>query len=135
MVVLDDYAHHPTEIAAAIAAARQRWPERRLIVLFQPHTYTRTSYLIDGFRTCFSDADLVYTVDTYAARDMSGDAMTSEQLALEIVAPEASYAGSVTESARRVAADATANDLIVTMGAGDIGEAGPIILRNLDERA
>ena len=130
VIVLDDYAHHPTEVSAAIAAAKQRWPDRRIVVLFQPHTYTRTSYLLDGFRTCFEGADLVYTVDTYAARDMSGDEMNSEQLAAEIAAP-AAYAGSIDQSAHVAAAQALPNDLIITMGAGDIDAAGPIILREL----
>ena len=131
VVVLDDYAHHPTEVSAAIAAARQRWPERRIVVLFQPHTYTRTSYLIDGFRTCFAGADVVYTVDTYAARAMTGEEMTSEQLADEIVAPKAIYAGSVENSGTLAAANAQTGDLIITMGAGDVDGAGPIILSAL----
>ena len=131
VIVLDDYAHHPTEVTAAIAAARQRWPDRRIVILFQPHTYTRTSYLIDGFRTCFAGADVVYTVDTYAARTMSGDEMTSEQLASEIVTPKAAYAGSVEQSGALAADQARAGDLIVTMGAGDIDAAGPIILSRL----
>ncbi len=131
IVVLDDYAHHPTEVASAIEAARQRWPERRLIVLFQPHTYTRTSYLIDGFRTCFSAADMVYTVDTYAARAMTGEEMTSEQLADEIATPTAVYTGSVEHSAEVAADRARAGDLIITMGAGDIDAAGPLILSRL----
>ncbi len=131
VIVLDDYAHHPTEVSAAIDAARQRWPERRIVVLFQPHTYTRTSYLLDGFRTCFSEADVVYTVDTYAARDMTGDEMTSEQLAAEITAPSARYAGSIKDSACLAAARAQSNDLIITMGAGDVDAAGPIILERL----
>ena len=131
IIVLDDYAHHPTEVSAAIAAARQRWPDRRIVVLFQPHTYTRTSYLIDGFRTCFEGADLVYTVDTYAARAMSGDEMTSEQLAEEIVVPEATYAGSVEQSGQLAADNAEKGDLIITMGAGDIDAAGPVILSRL----
>lgn len=131
IVVLDDYAHHPTEVASAIEAARQRWPDRRMVVLFQPHTYTRTSYLIDGFRTCFAGADIVYTVDTYAARAMTGDEMTSEQLAQEIVSPTATYAGSIEQSAETAADHALAGDLIITMGAGDIDAAGPLILARL----
>ena len=131
VVVLDDYAHHPTEVASAIEAARQRWPDRRTVVLFQPHTYTRTSYLIDGFRTCFAAADVVYTVDTYAARATTGDEMTSEQLAHEIVKPKATYAGSIEQSAEIAADQARPGDLIITMGAGDIDAAGPLILSRL----
>lgn len=128
VVVLDDYAHHPTEVAAAIDAAKLRWPSRRIVVLFQPHTYTRTLYLLDGFRTCFRAADVVYTVDTYAARAMTGKEMTSEQLASEIVSPQATYAGSVEQAAHQAAATAWRGDLIITMGAGDINAAGPTIL-------
>ncbi len=135
VIVLDDYAHHPTEAAAAIAAARQRWPSRRIVVLFQPHTYTRTSYLLDGFRTCFSAADAVYTVDTYAARAMEGAALTSEQLAAEIESPAATYGGSVAETAELAAAQAREGDLIITMGAGDIDAAGSILLERLEARA
>ena len=131
VVVLDDYAHHPTEIASALSAARQRWPERRIVVLFQPHTYTRTSYLIDGFRTCFADADIVYTVDTYAARAMTGQEMTSEQLAEEIVSAHAIYAGTVEQSGELAAANARDGDLVITMGAGDVDAAGPLILSRL----
>lgn len=131
VVVLDDYAHHPTEVASAIEAARQRWPERRIVVLFQPHTYTRTSYLLDGFRSCFGGADVVYTVDTYAARAMTGEELTSEQLAKEIIAPQATYAGTIGQSAETAADQAEAGDLIITMGAGDIDVAGPLILSRL----
>ncbi len=131
VVVLDDYAHHPTEIAAAIAAARQRWAERRIVVLFQPHTYTRTSYLLDGFRHCFAGANLVYTVDTYAARAMTGAELTSKQLAAEISAPRAVYAGSVEASAALAVERARPGDLIITMGAGDVDAAGPLILSRL----
>ena len=131
VIVLDDYAHHPTEVSAAIDAAKQRWPERRVVVLFQPHTYTRTSYLLDGFRACFRAADVVYTVDTYAARDMSGAELTSEQLATEIAVPDAEYGGSIEQGARTAVERAMANDLIITMGAGDVDAAGPIILREL----
>ncbi len=131
VVVLDDYAHHPSEVAAAIAAARNRWPTRRIVVLFQPHTYTRTAYLLDGFRDCFTEADLVYTVDTYAARAMSGDGMTAEQLAAEVVSPQAIYGGSIERSAFSAASRSKPGDLIITMGAGDIDAAGPIILQRL----
>ena len=135
VLVLDDYAHHPTEVSAAIAAAGQRWPNHRIVVLFQPHTYTRTSYLIDGFRTCFAAADEVYTVDTYAARAMVGEEMTSEQLAREIAAPRAIYAGSIEQSAKLAADNARAGDLIITMGAGDIDAAGPLILTRLGDKS
>jgi UDP-N-acetylmuramate--alanine ligase len=67
--IVDDYAHHPTEVEATLSAARERFPDRRLVCLFQPHTYTRTSYLLEGFRTCFEDCDVLLIGETYAARE------------------------------------------------------------------
>src|SRR5262245_5497208 len=70
VTVMADYAHHPTEVReGTIAPARQRFPGRRLVLLFQPHTYTRTSYLIDEWKSCFAGADVVYITHTYAARE------------------------------------------------------------------
>ena len=66
VTVMDDYAHHPTEIAATIAAARERFPSKRLVVVFQPHTYSRTAYLLEGFRGCFRGADRLLLLQTYA---------------------------------------------------------------------
>ena len=131
VVVIDDYAHHPTEVRAALAAARTRYPNRRLVVLFQPHTYTRTRYLLDEFTTCFADADRLYIADTYAAREAPDRGMTAAQLAPLISSPRAVYAGSVAETAAAAAACAEPNDVIVTMGAGDIDAAPAAVLEHL----
>ncbi len=69
VVVVDDYGHHPTEIAATLRAARDGFPERRLVVAFQPHRYTRTQALLDEFGRAFFDADLVFVTDIYAASE------------------------------------------------------------------
>ncbi len=135
VLVLDDYAHHPTEIRSALAAAKARYPERRLVVLFQPHTYTRTQYLLEEFRTCFSDADLLYIADTYAAREDPDRGMSAAQLAPLVSSPCAIYAGSVAETAAVAAAAAQPDDLIVTMGAGDIDAAPAAVLEHLRGRA
>lgn len=134
VVVLDDYAHHPTEVRAALAAARDRYPERRLVVLFQPHTYTRTQYLLDGFKDCFSAADQLYVAETYAAREDPELGMSAAQLAPLISSPCAMYSGSVAETAAAAAAAARPNDLIITMGAGDIDAAPAAILEHLRGR-
>ena len=101
--VMDDYAHHPTEVRATLAAARERFPGRRLVCLFQPHTYTRTSYLLDGFRDCFEDCDVLLIARTYAAREEPSAGMDAEQLAREITKPPARYAGELDEAAEAVA--------------------------------
>jgi len=135
VLVMDDYAHHPTEVRATLAAARRRFPGRRLVCLFQPHTYTRTTYLLDDFRTCFADCDALYLADTYAAREDPSAGMNAEQLAREITAPAARYAGSVADAARATASDLNSGDVFFTIGAGDVNEAGPLVLQLLGARS
>jgi UDP-N-acetylmuramate--alanine ligase len=129
--VMDSYAHHPSEIRADLAAARGRFPGRRIVCLFQPHTYTRTTYLLDEFRTCFRDCDALFIADTYAAREDPSAGMNAEQLAAEITEPSAKYAGPVSSAAQLVAADLHDGDVFFTVGAGDVEKAGPIVLEAL----
>jgi UDP-N-acetylmuramate--alanine ligase len=132
--IMDSYAHHPTEIRADLAAARTRFPGRRLVCLFQPHTYTRTSYLLDEFRTCFHDCDVLFVADTYAAREDPSAGMNAEQLAREITEPRARYAGSVEDASGLVADELRDGDVFFTVGAGDVEEAGPAVLELLGAR-
>jgi UDP-N-acetylmuramate--alanine ligase len=134
VTVMDDYAHHPTEIRASLAAARTRFPGRRLVVLFQPHTYTRTAYLLDEFRDCFGDADVLYMADTYAAREDPSAGLDARALASEVSAPKAVYAGSVAEAAEAVAEALLSGDVFFTVGAGDVDKAGPPVLEALRQR-
>jgi UDP-N-acetylmuramate--alanine ligase len=134
VTVMDDYAHHPTEVRATLAAARERFPGRRLVVLFQPHTYTRTQYLLDGFRTCFADCDVLLIAETYAAREEPSAGMTAQQLAPEIESPEARYAGTLEESAAALAELLRAGDVFFTIGAGDVEKVGPMVVEALKKR-
>jgi len=129
--VMDDYAHHPTEVSATLAAARTRFPARRLVCLFQPHTYTRTQYLLDGFRDCFHDCDVLLIARTYAAREDPSAGMTAEELAHEIIDPPARYAGELEEAAQAVAEVLEPGDVFFTMGAGDVEKVGPMVLELL----
>lgn len=133
VTVMDDYAHHPTEVRATLAAARARFPERRLVCLFQPHTYTRTSYLLEGFRTCFEDCDVLLIADTYAAREEPSAGMDAQQLADEIESPPAGYAGTVEQAAEAAAAVLQPGDVFFTIGAGDVEKAGPMVLELLSK--
>jgi UDP-N-acetylmuramate--alanine ligase len=133
ITVMDSYAHHPSEVRADLAAARARFPGRRLVVLFQPHTYTRTAYLLDEFRTCFRDCDLLFIAPTYAAREEPSAGLSGEDLARQIVQPPARYAGDLGECARAVAAALQPGDVFFTVGAGDVEEAGPAVLDILRE--
>jgi len=132
VTVMDSYAHHPTEVRADLAAAKLRFPNRRIVALFQPHTYTRTSYLLDEFRTCFGDADALFITDTYAAREEPEAGIDARGLAREL--PQATYAGSVVDAAKVVAEALRPGDVFFTVGAGDVELAGPEVLRLLRER-
>jgi UDP-N-acetylmuramate--alanine ligase len=134
VTVMDDYAHHPTEVQATLAAARQRFPGRRLICLFQPHTYTRTRYLLDGFRTCFAECDVLLIAETYAAREEPSAGMNAEQLAAEISQPPARYAGDLNQSAEAVASLLEPGDVFFTIGAGDVEKVAPMVLEALKTR-
>ncbi len=132
--VMDDYAHHPTEVRATLAAARARFPGRRLVCLFQPHTYTRTSYLLEGFRTCFRACDDLLIADTYAAREDPSAGMNAEQLAREISGPQALYSGNLNTSAEAVLDLLRPGDVFFTIGAGDVDQVGRVVLEDLKKR-
>jgi UDP-N-acetylmuramate--alanine ligase len=134
VTVIDDYAHHPTEVRATLAAARHRFPGRRLVCLFQPHTYTRTRYLLDDFRTCFAECDVLLIAETYAAREEPSAGMSAEQLVPEIRQPSARYAGNLEQSAEAVAELLEHGDVFFTIGAGDVEKVAPIVLEALKAR-
>jgi UDP-N-acetylmuramate--alanine ligase len=133
VTVMDDYAHHPTEVRATLAAARDRFPGRRLVCLFQPHTHSRTRYLLDGFRTCFADCDVLLIAETYAAREQPSAGMSAEELAREVEQP-ARYAGDLAQSAAAAAELLVAGDVFFTVGAGDVEKVGPMVLEALESR-
>ena len=133
--VMDDYAHHPTEVrVGTIAAARERFPGRRLVVLFQPHTYTRTAYLIDEWRTCFEGADVLYITHTYAARESEDAGLSGADLAAAVTSPQAIYVDAFDDAADRIAAELREGDVFFTVGAGDVDSVGPMVLERLRRR-
>jgi UDP-N-acetylmuramate--alanine ligase len=134
VLVMDDYAHHPTEIAALSLAAHARFPGRRIVALFQPHTYARSRYLLDGFKACFRGFDRLFVLETYAARDPISEGMTAKQLAEQLTNPPASYAETHEQAADLVAADLRPGDVFFTVGAGDLDAVGPLVLERLRAR-
>jgi UDP-N-acetylmuramate--alanine ligase len=132
VTVIDDYGHHPTEIRATLAAARQ-CGFRRIHVIFQPHRYTRTRLLFDEFATAFTDADTVTVLDIYAASEAPIDGITGQGFAERIhqTGTPAAYAASFTSAAEAAAQSAKAGDLIITLGAGNVVQLGPIVLEAL----
>ena len=131
VIVMDDYAHHPTEVRATIAAAVQRFPGRRLVCLFQPHTYTRTRYLLEGFRACFQGVDELLIAETYAAREEPNAGMSARELADLLENPSARYVGSLDEAPAAVLATLRPGDVFFTIGAGDVDQVGPKVLEGL----
>ncbi|MDP3767466.1 MAG: UDP-N-acetylmuramate--L-alanine ligase, partial [Dehalococcoidia bacterium] len=131
VTVMDDYAHHPTEVMATVSAARERFAGRRLVAVFQPHTYSRTRYLLDGFRTCFRDLDELLVLATYAAREPKSAGMDAEELAGVIEAPRARYVASFEEAADAAVEILRPGDVFFTVGAGDVDAVGPMVVERL----
>ena len=134
--VIDDYGHHPTEIRATLAAARQ-CGFQHVHVIFQPHRYTRTRDLMDDFATAFADADSVFVLDIYAASEKPIEGVTAEILARQIAAKgkrEAVHIPSFVDASAAVAALAQPGDMILTLGAGNVSQLGPIILERLEQK-
>jgi UDP-N-acetylmuramate--alanine ligase len=134
VAVYDDYAHHPTEIADTATAAKAHFPGRRIVALFQPHTYARTRYLLDGFKRCFRDFDRLFVLETYAAREAIADGITGAQLAAAISEPAPGYFETFEDAADGVAAELSAGDVFFTVGAGDVDCVGPMVLERLRAR-
>ncbi len=133
MTVVDDYGHHPTEIEAVVATARLQ-PHQRLVVVFQPHRYTRTMRLLDRFATALARADVVVLTDIYAASEPPMPGVTIEAVAeavrrvssgpVHVVKP-------LDEVAAAVAGLVREGDLIITLGAGSVGRVADEILRRI----
>lgn len=134
MTVIDDYGHHPTEIRATLAALRDAWPKRRLLVMFQPHRYTRTAGLFTEFATAFHEADLLFVTDIYAASETPIEGVSGETLLAEIRRhgqKNAWFAGELATLPGIVREVARPGDIILSLGAGNIYRAGEALLREL----
>jgi UDP-N-acetylmuramate--alanine ligase len=134
--VIDDYGHHPTEIKATLAAARQCGFDK-IHVIFQPHRYTRTRDLMDEFSTAFADADSLFVLDIYAASEKPIEGITGEILAQRIRekgGKHAQYASSFADAVNAAATAAHDGDMILTLGAGSVSQFGPMILDKLAQR-
>jgi UDP-N-acetylmuramate--alanine ligase len=135
--VVDDYGHHPTEIKATLAAARQ-CGFRKVHVIFQPHRYTRTRDLMEEFTTAFTDADSLFVLDIYAASEKPIEGITGEALAQrirEISGKPIEHLSSFDNAINAVVDMAREGDMILTLGAGSVSQLGAMILEKLKERA
>ena len=133
--VVDDYGHHPTEIRATLQAARMG--VERVLVLFQPHRYTRTQALMEDFARSFHQADCVWVTDIYAASEQPIAGVTAEALVetmRQFGHRGAEYRGSIAAAVDRAVAEAKPGDLVLTLGAGSISQAGEGRLRGLESK-
>ena len=133
ITVVDDYGHHPTEIRSTLAAARQ-CHYRRIHVVFQPHRYSRTFHLMDDFARCFYQADSVFVLDIYAASEQPIEGVSAQALAERIRDyghRGVEYAGTIERAVEAVLAGAEDGDVVLTLGAGNVWQAGDRILERL----
>ena len=134
VTVIDDYAHHPSEISASIQAVRQRYPDRRLIVVYQPHMYSRTLEHIKEFPPALNEADMVVLTDIYPAREAPIPGVSSARIAEGITKPMR-YVPSRHLLPRQVKKLLQPGDVVVGMGAGTISEFAPDLIREIERDA
>jgi UDP-N-acetylmuramate--alanine ligase len=135
--VIDDYGHHPTEIRATLAAARQ-CGYRRVHVIFQPHRFTRTRDLMDDFTNAFADADTLCVLDIYPASEKPIEGITSQAIVSRISGAGkrgVTYSSSFSDAVASIAEQAQPGDMVLTLGAGSVSQLGGMILEKLETTA
>jgi UDP-N-acetylmuramate--alanine ligase len=137
VTVVDDYGHHPTEIRATLAAAKIGSAGRRIVVLFQPHRYSRTHDLLEEFARSFNNADQLFVADIYAASEDPIEGVSAESLTSAIKSyghKNATYVGKLEESATTVLEHLRDGDLFITLGAGPVYRVSEQVLAMLKEK-
>ena len=124
VTVVDDYAHHPTEIRATLAAARERFPGNALWAVFQPHTYSRTRALLAEFAGAFDKADHVIVTEIFAAREMDALGMSGRDVVAQMNHDDTRFIASLDAVVNYIAQNARAGEVLLTLGAGDVNQVG-----------
>jgi UDP-N-acetylmuramate--alanine ligase len=132
VTVIDDYAHHPTEIRATLAAARLSYPGQRILAVWQPHTYSRTQMLFDEFTHSFGDADQVLVTEVYASRESRQD-FSSKQLVKAMAHPSVHFTGSLEETQDYLGSELRSGDVLLVLSAGDADQVSEKVLAQLKE--
>jgi UDP-N-acetylmuramate--alanine ligase len=135
VTVIDDYAHHPTEVRATLAAARSRYPGRRIVAVFQPHTYSRAALYAREFAAALADADLAIVTEIYAAREPDTGIVHARDIAGAVANGRSIYGGDLDATVALLMERVQSGDALLTLGAGDITTVGPAVLRLLSESA
>jgi UDP-N-acetylmuramate--alanine ligase len=132
VTVVDDYGHHPTEIKMTLQAVREGWPEHRLVVVFQPHRYTRTRALLDDFSRAFYQSDVLVVLPIYAASEEPIAGVTGQTLGRRIIAhghKQVVVADGIADAAEQLKSLLAPGDLLLTLGAGDVWKVGAELLK------
>jgi UDP-N-acetylmuramate--alanine ligase len=132
VTVVDDYAHHPTEIRATLAAARVRFPGRRIWAVWQPHTYSRTRTLFHEFTHAFADADMVITTEVYKAREPEED-FSAEQVVKSMQHPSAQFIAQLADVRNYLISQLSRGDVLLVLSAGDADQVSTEVLTHFKE--
>ena len=143
ILIMDDYAHHPSEIRATLAAARGAYPDRRIVAVFQPHLFTRTRDFTEAFGEALAQADVVWVTDIFPAREQPIEGVTGEMVALaaQRAGGNARYHADVDTVADAMVENLESGDLLhsgdllLTMGAGSVDRVAREIMARLEEPA
>ena len=135
ILIIEDYAHHPTEIRATLSAARSGWPGRRIICVFQPHRYTRTALLKEKFADAFDEADRIIITDIYAASENPIPGISGKTISDLLDPKKTTYIPKKEQISEQLISELKSGDIILFMGAGDIHTAGKEILARLKMKA
>lgn len=128
VMVYDDYGHHPTEVRATLQGFKEKFPDRRLVVFFQPHRYSRTQLCWDDFKVCFTQSDVLLLTDIYPAGEAAIAGVDSRTLSQQVDKPSAVYIGKSAQLGEQVFKHLRSGDLFLTLGAGDGWKVGVEVL-------
>ncbi|HEY6042026.1 MAG TPA: cyanophycin synthetase, partial [Anaerolineae bacterium] len=134
IVIIDDYAHHPTEIRATLRAARERFAGRRIWAVFQPHTFSRTLALLAEFGDAFGDADRVIITDIYASREQDDGSVSAPDIVKRMQGADVQFIPTLGEVINYLATSLEAGDVLVTLGAGTVTHVGYAVAEKIQER-
>jgi UDP-N-acetylmuramate--alanine ligase len=136
ITVIDDYAHHPTEIRATLSAARMLYPNNKLWVVWQPHTFSRTRLLFQDFVGAFEQADQVLVTDIYAARENPPeDGFSSQQIVRAMTYPVTLYVTDFSQATTYLVDRLMPGDVLIVLSAGDADQISTRVLAQLNERS
>ena len=135
VTVIDDYAHHPSEIEATLQAARQRFPQADLWAVFQPHTYSRTKAFADRLAHAFGAADHLIVVDIYASREALDPEVSAGRLATQIEGKDVRFIPELERAAERLIAEVQPGSVVLTLSAGDGNRVGRLVLDSLESQS